>query len=85
MQQYLAKTERPRSGTGAIAILLEERQEELDLTDEEFAKFCDTFRLSREELRNIYAGEDIENTQLAPLSRILGMTIDEIIEVWRGE
>ncbi len=85
VQQYLAKAERPKSGTGAIALLLQERQNALDLTDEEFAKFCDTFRLSREELKNIYAGHDIENTQLAPLSRILGLSIDELIEVWRGQ
>ncbi|MCL6436597.1 MAG: hypothetical protein K6T90_20795 [Leptolyngbyaceae cyanobacterium HOT.MB2.61] len=85
MQQYIAKATRPRRGTGAIALLLKERQADLDLTDEEFAKFCDTFRLSREELRNIYAGADIENTQLSSLSRILGMTVDEVIEVWRGK
>lgn len=85
MRQYLADAERPKSGTRAIALLLQERQEDLDLTDEEFAKFCDTFRLSREELRNIYLGEEIESTQLGPLSRILGMTIDELIEVWKGK
>lgn len=84
MQQYLAKAARPKSGTGAIALLLKERQAELDLTDEEFAKFCDTFRLSRAELKSIYAGTEIESNQLMPLSRILGMTQDELIEAWRG-
>jgi hypothetical protein len=84
VQQYLLKAERPKRGTGAIALLLKERQDALDLTDEEFAKFCDTFRLSREELKNIYAGLDIENTQLAPLSRILGITMDELIDFWKG-
>ena len=84
MQQYLIKAERPTHGTAFIALLLKERQENLDLTDEEFAKFCDTFRLSREELRNIFAGEEIESTQLGPLSRILGLTIDEVIAAWKG-
>ncbi len=84
MQKYIARAERPKSGTRAIALLLKERQEELDLTDEEFAKFCDTFRLSREDLRNIYAGGDIESAQLSPLSRILGITTDEVIEIWKG-
>jgi hypothetical protein len=85
MQQFMARIERPKSGTGAIALLLQERQVELDLTDDEFAKFCDTFRLSRPELKSIYAGEDIEHIQLAPLSRILGVTTDELIEIWKGE
>ena len=85
VQQYLTKAERPKRGTGAIALLLKERQEALDLTDEEFAKFCDTFRLSRAELKNIYASQDIDNTQLAPLSRILGITMDELIDFWKGE
>ncbi|MGA7933131.1 MAG: hypothetical protein WCA35_06260 [Kovacikia sp.] len=85
MQQYLTKVERPKSGTGAIVLLLRERQVALDLTDDEFAKFCDSFRLSRVELKGIYAGEEIENSQLAPLSRILGLTADELIAVWRGD
>jgi len=85
MQQYLSKVEKPKSGTGAIALLLHDRQAELDLTDEEFTKFCDTFRLSRSELKRIYAGEDIEHSQLAPLSRILGCSTDDLIEAWKGE
>jgi hypothetical protein len=85
VQQYLERVERPKSGTGAIALLLQQRQEELDLTNEEFAKFCDTFRLSRDELKNIYAGEAIESHQLSALSRILGMTIDELIQTWKGK
>ena len=84
MQRYIAKAERPKSGTGAIAMALNERQRELDLTDEEFARFCDTFRLSREELQGIYAGEAIEGNQLSPLSRILGLSMDELIELWKG-
>lgn len=84
MQQYLLKAQRPTHGAAFIALLLQERQESLDLTDEEFAKFCDTFRLSREELRNIFAGEEIESTQLGPLCRILGLTMDELIEAWKG-
>lgn len=84
MQHYLVKAERPKSGVGAIALLLQERQEELDLTDEEFAKFCDTFRLSRHELHEIYAGVDLDSSQLPPLSRILGLTTDELLHVWRG-
>lgn len=84
VQQYLAKAAQPKSGTPAIALLLQQRQEDLDLTDTEFAKFCDTFRLSRAELQAIYLGEDIEQTQLSPLARILGLTMDELIDMWRG-
>jgi hypothetical protein len=85
MQEYLARAQRPKSGMGAIAVLLQERQEELDLTDEEFAKFCDTFRLAREDLKNIYAGEELDSSYLSPLSRILGLTPDEIIQIWKGK
>jgi hypothetical protein len=83
-EQYIAKAQRPKSGTGAIALLLQERQEELDLTDDEFAKFCDTFRLSEVELRSIYAGADIDSSQLTTLSRILGLTVDELLYVLKG-
>lgn len=85
VQQYMAKAVRPTSGTAMVALLLRQRQEDLDLTDEEFAKFCDTFRLSRAELQTIYQDEEIGNNQLNPLARILGMTVDELIEAWRGQ
>jgi hypothetical protein len=85
MQHYVDRVKRPVTGTAAIALLLQGRQADLDLTDEEFARFCDTFRLSRGELRSIYAGEEIESNQLNPLARILGMTVDEVIAVWQEE
>ncbi|NJP11172.1 MAG: hypothetical protein HC866_18250 [Leptolyngbyaceae cyanobacterium RU_5_1] len=85
VEQYIARAERPRRGAGAIALLLKERQDQLDLTHEEFAKFCDTFRLSQAELLDIYDGQEIESQQLTPLSRILGMTVDQLIEVWKGD
>ena len=82
--RYLAKAEPPKQGTALLADFLRERQIELDLNDEEFAKFCDSYRLSREELKRIFAGEDIEYQQLGPLSRILGRTIDDLITAWKG-
>lgn len=85
VKRYLAKVERPLQGSALIALLLRERQVDLDLTDDEFAKFCDSYRLSRAELREIYRGEEIESHQLIPLSRILGRTVDEVIEAWKGE
>lgn len=84
VEQYLNKAERPKSGAGVVALLLRERQEELDISDEEFAKFCNSFRLSQEELRNVYNGEEIESSQLVPLARILGITVDELINLWKG-
>ncbi len=83
-QQYLVRVERPTKGIRVIARLLQERQEDLNFNDEAFAKFCDTFRLSRVELKNIYNGEEIDSNQLTPLSRILGITIDELIILWKG-
>ncbi len=85
VKKYLDKVNRPLHGIALIAAWLKQRQQELDLTEEEFAKFCDSYRLSREELRGIYQGEEIESHQLSPLSRILGKTVDEIIEGWKGE
>jgi hypothetical protein len=85
VQQYLNKFSRPLCGTALIALLLKERQAELDLSPEEFAKFCDSYRLSREELRNLYNGAEVEHSQLSPLARILGKTIDEVIDTWKGD
>jgi hypothetical protein len=83
--QYIDRVERPKQGVGMIARLLQERQEDLDITDEEFAKFCDTFRLSRVELQNIYNGEDVDPTQFTALSRILGVTVEELMGLWKGK
>ncbi len=85
VQQYLAKAERPLQGSALIAILLRERQIDLDLTEDEFAKFCDSYRLSRAELRGIYQGIEVESHQLISLSRILGKTVDQVIEAWKGD
>jgi hypothetical protein len=85
MQEYLLKAARPKQGAGLIALLLKERQEDLDLSDDEFAKFCDSYRLSPKELQDIYAGVEISGDQLTPLSRILGVSTDEIIEAWQGK
>jgi hypothetical protein len=84
MQQYLNRVSRPTQGTALIALLLKQRQQDLDLTAEEFAKFCDSYRLSREELQAIYHGVDLDNSQLSPLARILGLTVDEVIDAWGG-
>ncbi|MBW4418124.1 MAG: hypothetical protein KME13_02710 [Myxacorys californica WJT36-NPBG1] len=85
VQRYLNNAERPLAGTAMIASLLKQRQQNLDLNNDEFAKFCDSYRLSIPELRAIYAGEEIESYQLSPLSRILGTTIDDLIAAWKGE
>ncbi|MBW4441037.1 MAG: hypothetical protein KME10_07365 [Plectolyngbya sp. WJT66-NPBG17] len=85
VQRYRAKVERPLHGSALVAMLLRERQIDLDLTEDEFAKFCDSYRLSRADLREIYQGEEVESHQLIPLSRILGKTVDEVIEAWKGD
>ena len=84
MKKYLVRTERPKYGTGAIAFLLRDRQEELDVSDKEFALFCDSYKLSREELNGIYEGNQITNSQLVVLSRILGKSIEELTKVRDG-
>jgi hypothetical protein len=85
IKQYLKTSERPKHGTFAIAAFLRERQQELDLGDKEFAKFCDTFKVSPVELNNIYAGEHIEDSLMAPLSRILGISRDQLLKVRDGQ
>ncbi|MUG99674.1 hypothetical protein F7734_48310 [Scytonema sp. UIC 10036] len=84
MKKYIKMCERPKHGTRAIAILLGERQLELDLNNQEFAKFCDTFKLSPVELNNIYAGEPVDDSLLAPLSRILGISKTELCAIRDG-
>jgi hypothetical protein len=44
IKKYIKLSERPKYGSRAIALLLKERQKELDLSDAEFTKFCDTFK-----------------------------------------
>jgi hypothetical protein len=84
IKRYLKICDVPKFGTLAIAALLRERQIELDLGEKEFSKFCDTFKLSPVELNNIYAGENIDDSLIAPLSRILGMAKDELLKVRDG-
>ncbi|NJN85387.1 MAG: hypothetical protein HC881_02540 [Leptolyngbyaceae cyanobacterium SL_7_1] len=81
MQKYLAKTAAPTTGVAAIALLLRDRQEELDVSDKEFVRFCDSYRLSKEKLEAIYAGEEIDGNLLVPLSRILGQPVEDILEI----
>ncbi|AFY43184.1 hypothetical protein [Nostoc sp. PCC 7107] len=84
VQKYIKVSERPKYGTRAIALLLQERQKELDLNNQEFAKFCDTFKISPTELNNIYAGEAIDDNLLAPISRVLGISKERVQEVRDG-
>ncbi|KAF3885633.1 MULTISPECIES: hypothetical protein [Nostocales] len=84
MKKYIKMSERPKHGTRAIATLLGERQLELDLNNQEFVKFCDTFKLSPVELNSIYAGEPVDDSLLAPLSRILGISKTELCTIRDG-
>jgi len=81
MNEYLLKTGYPKSGVAAIAALLRDRQDELDVSDKEFMRFCDSYRLPVEKLQAIYEGEDIDSTMLVPLSRILGRSVNDLLEV----
>ncbi|MEW5857176.1 MAG: hypothetical protein AB1861_07305 [Cyanobacteriota bacterium] len=84
MRKYIASTERPRYGSAAVALLLRDRQDELDISDKEFARFCDSYRLSWKELKEIFLGKDINDNQLGPIARIVGKSIEELIEVRDG-
>jgi hypothetical protein len=84
MKKYIKISERPRYGTRAIALLLSDRQKALDLSSQEFTKFCNTFKVSPAELYDIYAGEEIDDSLLAPLSRILGISKEQLLELRDG-
>ncbi|MEB3343551.1 hypothetical protein [Okeania sp.] len=84
MQKYIALAERPKYGPRAIALLLRERQDQLQVSGHEFIKFCDIHKISPEELKDIYAGKPVDNTLIAPIARILGKTNIEVQEILDG-
>lgn len=84
MKEYLDKAKRPEHGTRAIAFLLRERQQALDVSNREFVRFCYSYKLSPQQLKDIFAGKDIPDSQLKSLSRILGKSIEELMEIRDG-
>lgn len=82
--KYLSQASRPTSGTGAIALWLKQRQTELDITDQEFERFCDSYRLLPAKLQAIYEGREIDGSMLMPLARVLGCSIEDVLEVLEG-
>ncbi|HBB30636.1 MAG TPA: hypothetical protein DDZ80_24215 [Cyanobacteria bacterium UBA8803] len=84
MKHYMDSAKRPDHGTRAIALLLRERQQELDVSNREFVRFCYSYKLTPQELKDIFEGKDVADNQLRSLSRILGKSIDELIEIRDG-
>ncbi|HBE19743.1 MAG TPA: hypothetical protein DEG17_08210 [Cyanobacteria bacterium UBA11149] len=84
MKHYMESAKRPEHGTRAIAFLLRERQEELDVSNREFVRFCYSYKLSPQELKDIFDGKDISDNQLKSLSRILGKSVEELTEIRDG-
>ncbi|MDY6804681.1 MAG: hypothetical protein SXA11_12850 [Cyanobacteriota bacterium] len=78
MKKYMERAKRPKYGPRAIAVLLRERQEQLQVSAPEFIKFCDIHKISPEDLKNISAGKAIEPNLIAPIARILGKTSAEV-------
>ena len=85
MREYITRTRKPRSGTPAIAALLKERQKELDISQLEFVRFCDSYKLSPDDLKSIYNGEPIESRLFPPLCRILGKETEDLIAIIEGQ
>lgn len=83
-QKYLSRTAKPKSGTAAIALLLRDRQDQLGVNEKEFLRFCDSYRLSLDKINAIYAGEEIDETLLLPLSRILGRSVEDLLQILEG-
>jgi hypothetical protein len=84
MKKYMSLAERPKYGPRAVAFLLRERQQDLQVSTQEFVKFCDTFKVSPQQLQSIFAGKSIEPTLMAPIARILGKTTAEVEAVLYG-
>lgn len=84
MRQYLENAKRPEHGTRAIAFLLRERQQELKVNNRDFVRFCNSYKLTPQELKDIFNGKDISDYQLKSLSRILGKSVEELTEVRDG-
>lgn len=84
MAKYIAKTERPKFGPQAIAVLLIDRQKELRLSTPEFIKFCDTYKLSAEDIKNLATGKPIDPILINPIARILGVSAVNVKEVLNG-
>lgn len=84
VKQYLDSAKRPEYGTRAIAYLLRERQEQLDISTKEFVRFCYSYKLTPKELKDIFDGKDITDRQLKTLSRILGKSFEELLEIRDG-
>lgn len=82
--KYLNQASRPTSGTGAIALWLKQRQTELDITDQEFERFCDSYRLVPAKLQAVYEGREVDGSMLTPLARVLGCSVEDILQVLEG-
>ena len=83
-RSYRSLAERPKFGTKAIALLLRERQKELDINRKDFIRFCDSYKLSVDKLKNIYLGQEIHDSSLVSIARILGKTPEEVKAVRDG-
>lgn len=84
IEKYLSKTERPKSGPRAIAAMLLDRKKELQLSPQEFLKFCDTYKVSSQHLNDLAAGKAVNPNLINPLARILGISGSEVKEVLNG-
>lgn len=84
MRKYLENAKRPEHGSRAVAFLLRDRQRELDISNQEFARFCNSYRLSPKELIGIFNGKDVTDAQIQSIARILGKTAKELTEVRDG-
>lgn len=84
MRKYLEKAKRPKHGSRAIAYLLRDRQKQLDVSNHEFIRFCDSYKLSPHELLDIYKGREVSDEQLRAVSRIVGRSFDELVSTRDG-
>lgn len=76
--RYIKQAKRPISGPRALAFMLAERQRELGLSPQEFFKFCDTFKISEQDIAEMADGKAVAPHNVAPISRVLGITPTDV-------
>ncbi len=68
-----------------LSQMLQQRQQELGMDDEQFLAYCEALRLESRDFQGIFAGDYIQNGLLAPLAKVLNTTIDELVNLRDSE
>lgn len=68
-----------------VILPLQQRWLELNLNDQDFVGFFQSFKLSSVDLGNLYAGDEVDNSLIPPWAKILGISQQKLIKSWDEE